>query len=232
MRSSTNKRRKTIRHAPINRHSQNSQQSVAGQLASLQAKVTDLEQRVVRLECSPFGVSHYGPAPDVRKRPGPTEKISDTELFHHRDALVDWLEEIWPKIVHQLFAAASPRDVAAVLKPFAETRDPRPLWQKRFLGHPARLLDFLRSDRFKRKPTKSTVVDALNRPGDERESAANRLPTRRMANAMAGVPQLRWRRSLYRCSMQPSHLAVGLNTEAYYREMFGIPVLKLKTPKA
>ena|SRR2546426_5160974 len=201
----------------------------------LEERLAELEKRVEGLErhTGVFLPQLY--RTDHKKRPGPEAKIFDIELLHHRDALVNWLEEIWPKLVHQLFPAGSPRAVAAALKPFAEeAADLRPLWQRRFLAHPARLLDFLRRNRFKRKPTKSTVVDALNRPGSDerRERAANRLPTRRIANAMAGVPQLRWRRSLDRCSKRPSHLTVGLNTDAYYREMFGIPVLKPKTPKA
>lgn len=197
----------------------------------LESRVERLEARVAQLEEAVDRASGVMPAhfyeaihgAEIRK-PGPRERIDDTELLLNRDNVVTWLEEYWPKIVKPLLAAKSPRQVAAVLREIAATRDKRPEWQRRFLGHPAKLFDFLRSEKFRIKPPRKTVVDALCFSDPEkRKRAANRLPTRQIANAMAGVPKLKWRTSLDKCSQHPSAYRVGYNTAEHYRMTFGIP---------
>jgi hypothetical protein len=110
-----------------------------------------------------------------------------------------------------------------VLRPIATAREVRPEWQGRIVGHPAKLLDFLRSKKFRIKLPKKTVVDALSLDGERRKRAANRLPTRQIANAMAGVPKVKWRTSLDKCSKHPSAYRVGHNAAAHYRAISGIP---------
>ena len=94
-----------------------------------------------------------------------------------------------------------------------------------FIGSAPQLADFIRSDRFRKKPPKLTVTAALNRGYEDpkRMKSAARLPTRQIANGMAGVPRLDWRTSLDRCSANPSRMLVGKRTEEYYREVYGIP---------
>jgi hypothetical protein len=162
-----------------------------------------------------------------KKHPGPDKRVDDTELELNRNNLMVWLEEHWPQIVKPLLAASKPdgtaRGVAAVLRPLAAARDTRPTWQKAIVEHPAKLREFLQSGKFRIKPPKKTVVDALTvYHSEQRDRAANRLPTRQIANAMAGVPKLKWRTSSDRCSKKPSSLNVGYNTAAYYRTMFRI----------
>jgi hypothetical protein len=160
----------------------------------------------------------------TRKHPGPRKKVDDTELLLNRDNLVVWLEEHWPKIVKPLLAAKQPLKVAAVLTPIAAAPDIRSTWQRQVMDHPAALREFLRSKKFRRKPPKKTVVDALAlHRSEKRDRAANRLPTRQIANAMAGVPKLKWRTSLDKCAMRPSSSSVGHNTATYYRTMYGGP---------
>lgn len=154
----------------------------------------------------------------AKKHPGPRKKMDDTELLLNRDNLIVWLEEHWPKIVKPLLAAKSPAEVAAVIAPIAAAADIRPTWQNGVVGHPATLLDFLQSEKFRRRPPKKTVLDALSAFDSEtRRKAANRLPTRQIANAIAGVPKIKWRTSLDRCSVRPSSYRVGHNTEGHYR---------------
>jgi hypothetical protein len=62
------------------------------------------------------------------------------------------------------------------------------------------LFEFIFSERFRRK-TKlpmATVTDALTLPvnNEKRKRAANQFPVRQIANAMAGVPDIGWRRSI------------------------------------
>jgi hypothetical protein len=39
-----------------------------------------------------------------------------------------------------------------------------------------------------------------------------------------GVPDVGWRRSLDRCSAQPSSVHMALNMDLYYREVYGLPI--------
>jgi len=214
---------RTKKHAKaLTPTSGNPKNSLKSRVASLEAKLAELEEKVDGL--SGVVPAHFYEATHTgKKRPGPDKKIDETELFLNRNNLVGWLEEHWPRIVRALVAAKNPRQVAAVLRPVATAPDIRPEWQRRFVGHPAKLLDFLGSEKFRIKPPRKTVVDAL-RPIDseQRRRSANRLPTRQIANAMAGVPKLKWRTSLDKCSVHPSSYRLGHNTAEHYRTMFGI----------
>jgi hypothetical protein len=200
--------------------------------ASLEARVAELEKEVAALRDVVNRLDGAVPnyfdtgVNEGNKKPGPTKNIQDDELFRSRDGIVSWLEEVWPELIHPLLAAANPRQVATVLKKVARPKNIQPPWQSRFLAHPAKLFDFLRSSKFKKRPPKKTVMDAVNRPAEDekRKRAANRLPTRQIANAMAGVPKLRWRTSLDRCSTNPCSYPVAISTDRYYRAMFPVPV--------
>jgi hypothetical protein len=213
-------------------HSDDAPKSLEARLASLEARVVALEERVDRLD-GIVPIPYYGTADNSKKKPGPDKYIEDVELFRHRDGLVGWLEEVWPKIVEPLLAAAGPSEVAGMFSRIARPKHLQPPWQSRFLAHPSDLLDFLRSEKFRIKPPKQTVINALNLPEEDekRRRAANRLPTRQIANAMAGLPELEWRTSLGRCSKDPCSYLVALNTARHYRAMFRIPVPKDRAPK-
>jgi len=197
---------------------------------SLESRVARLEARIEQMQEEIDCASGTMP-PKMRealdsigkKHPGPDKKVDDTELELNRNNLVAWLEEHWPKIVTPLLTARSPGEVAAVLTPIATAADIRPAWQSAIVDHPAELLEFLQSKKFRRKPPKKTVIDALHLSHSEQQKrAANRLPTRQIANAMAGVPQLKWRTSLDKCSRTPSSFRVSYNTAGYYRTIFGL----------
>lgn len=208
--------------------------------ASLEARVAELEKEVAALtevvNRLDGVVPHYfdsGVDETGNKKPGPAKNIQDDELFRSRDGIVIWLEEVWPELVQPLFAATNPRQVAAALKKVARPKNIQPLWQSRFLAHPAKLFNFLQSSKFKKRPPKKTVMDALNRPAEDekRNRAANRLPTRQIANAMAGVPKLRWRTSLDRCSTNPCTYPVTISTGRHYRAIFTVPAPRLTISK-
>jgi hypothetical protein len=197
----------------------------------LETRVTELEQQVATLtervdRLSGVIPRQYLPGFEEigKKKPGPDKNIDDAELFRSRDGIVGWLEGVWPDIVQPLFATRDPRKVQAILKSVARPKDTQPPWQSRFLRHPVRLLDFVHSEKFRKKPPKKTVLDALNLPleDERRKRAANRLPTRQIANAMAGVPKLSWRTSLDRCSKNPCSYLVTISTARHYRAMRAI----------
>lgn len=192
-------------------------------IANLEARAEQMQEEIDRL--SGVVPAHIQEALDSigKKHRGPQKKMDDTELLLNRDNLVQWLEEHWPKVVNQLLSAKKPPEVALALRPIATAREIRPEWQKRIVGHPAKLLEFLRSEKFRRRPPRKTVADALRlHHSEQRQRAANRLPTRQIANAMAGVPKLKWRTSLDKCSRNPCSAQVGHNTKMYYRTIFRI----------
>ena len=207
----------------------------AASLGDLQARVVELERQVAVLGermdrvCgvipSHFLVSTQG---GEKKKPGPAKTVKDPELLENRNRLVGWLEGIWPEIVQPLYATSDPCQVAAILKSVAWPEESQPPWQSRFLRHPDKLVNFLKSEKFKKKPPRKTVVDALGSTleNDRRIRAANRLPTRQIANAMAGVPKLSWRTSSDRCSENPCRYLVTLSTAQHYRAIYDIPDLK------
>lgn len=196
----------------------------------LETRIAKLEARVEQLEAELTNLSgampqHFSEAIRAMesKGRGPLQRMGGTELLLRRDDLVHWLEDQWPNIVSPLLAAKNPRQVASVLRAIAPARPERPEWQRDFIGHPATLLKFLQSKRFRRKPPRGTARDALCSTNVERRRrAANRLPTRQIANAMAGVPKLNWRTSLDRSSKTPCTARVGYETMRHYRTQFGI----------
>lgn len=197
---------------------------------SLESRVARLEARIDEMQEELDRVSGTVPAHIAKviegmgkKHPGPNKRMDDTELFLNRDDLVQWLEKHWPSIVKALLAAKNPRAIAAVFRPIAAPREIRAEWQKRIVGHPAKLHEFLNSEKFRVRPPKKTIDDALEPyTSAKRQRGANRLPTRQIANAMAGVPKLRWRTSFDKCTKTPSALRVGYETAEHYRLIYRI----------
>jgi hypothetical protein len=220
-----NKRKKNSAE-PLDKVSEN---QPSDRIAELERKVTKLQKDVVmlkRLSGWTLWVDE-GNEIEEKKKPGPKEKISDEELFQYRDALILWLEPVWPWMIDRLLAAGTVAGVEAILEAVAEEPERRPAWQERILRNAAALFEFLWDERFRKTLPKASVTDALTSwKHERRRRAANQLPTRQIANAMAGVPDITWRTSLDRCTAQPSTAFIALNLDMYYRELFGIPAPK------
>jgi len=199
----------------------------ADRIAELERRLSAVEKEVAMLKQHSgsflFG-DETSPA-EEKKRHG-KERIADEILFHYRDGIVLWLEPVWPWMADLLTAPSTKEEeVRAIVEAVAEVPELRAEWQRRLLEHAAALFEFLWHERFRKTLPKQTVVDALSLEiEDERRwRAANQLPTRQIANAMAGVPEIVWRTSLDRCSAQPSCLPIALNLDMHYRDIFGIP---------
>jgi hypothetical protein len=207
-------------------------------MAAMERRLKKLEDDVALLKKanpSPLlneAVIEGEPEKSEDRRRGPKEKIDDFDLFHRRELLISWLESIWPSIVDQLEVTRHPRHVQALFAEYTVQKGLRPEWQTRFLKKPGALIKFLLSDRFGKTLPRTAVVKALTLPFDDerRAQAANRLPTRQIANAMAGVPALKWRTSFDKCSQRPSQARVAPNTEFYYRRQHGLPAAILLPP--
>jgi hypothetical protein len=193
---------------------------------------SDIEQRLEaieqRLEALGVGKGAILPdivtdkffAPTVARKPGPSATIDDKTLAARRDRLVSRLESYWPEIVRRLLAARTAEAIRQALGPISFDGQT----YNCLTENAGELLNFLRSDRFRRMPVKQKVLNSLNYKLDEEQwrKAAQRLPTRMIANAMAGVPELAWRTSFDRCSKLPCRMVVGAATENYYKELFKI----------
>jgi hypothetical protein len=196
-------------------------------VADLERRVADLENDVALLKSLSNSPVFAGEVEGVeKKKPGPKKKIDDQDLFRYRHELIIWLEPVWPWMEDRLLRATTLEEVRAVLEAVAEVPEFRPDHQERLLKNAVALLEFLWDERFGKTPLpRATVTDALTLPWDDarRRRACNQLPTRQIANAMAGVPEIVWRTSLDRCSAQPSAAFVALNLDMHYRDRFGIP---------
>ncbi len=199
--------------------------TVKKRLEALEGRVEALEREVIHPLIS------FETSGEHKRRPGKPYVIEDDELGGFRNEIIGWLEGSWPDIAPKLLAARKKEDLDKALKPLAD-------WQsyvgKQFLSNTEALLDFLHSHRFNRKPPGRTVVRALNGSWADEESqlatqrATMSLPTRRIANAMAGVPEISWRTSLDRCSRKPSLMAVQTRTDEHYRKLYRVPLSQKK----
>jgi hypothetical protein len=208
---------------PLTRFLEQPENSLESRVARLEARVEQMQQEIDRASGAMPSHFHEAIQGKGKKLPGPEQKIDQTELLLRRDNLVNWLEEHWPKVVGPLLAAKNPPEVTAVLRTIAAAPGICPEWQSDFIECPAELLDFLHSRKFRVKPPTKTVIDALfSADSQKRKRAANRLPTRRVANAMAGVPKLKWRTSLDKCSRHPSSAMVGYKSAKHYQIKFGV----------
>lgn len=194
-------------------------------------RITELERQVAALIEDVAVLKHLSGWPfqtedaanEEKAKPGPKEQIDDVDLFHYRDALILWLEPVWPWLEGRLGGSAE--DLRTVLEAVAEDPEIKSDHQRRLLQNMAALHEFLWHERSGKALARTTVVHALTLPWEDerRRRAANQLPTRRIANAMAGVPDIAWRTSLDRCSAQPSEATVAVNLDMHLRERFGIP---------
>lgn len=221
-----NARKKSLQ-GPLDKISEN---QPPDRIARLEHQVAELQKDVAllkRVAGWPF-LADEGNELEERKKPGPKEKISDEDLVQYRDAIVLWLEPAWSWLDDRLPWASTGEQVRSILEALAGEPDSRQECQERLLQNAAALCEFLRDERFRKTPPKTTVTDALTLPleDERRRRAANQFPSRQIANAMAGVPDISWRRSLDRCSAQPSIAFVAVSMDMFYRDMYGIPMPK------
>jgi TolA-binding protein len=204
---------------------ENQEKSLESRVAALEDRIDQMQEEIDRISGIAVPAQIQEAIDNIGKpRTDTRQKINEAELLLNRDNLVRWLEEHWPKIVKPLLAAKNPSEIFAVMEAIAAPPDIRPTWQVGIIDNPAKLLEFLRSEKFRRRPPKKTITDALALyKSERRQRAANRLPTRQIANAMAGVPQLKWRTSFDKCVKVPSPCRVGHNTATHYRAALGVP---------
>jgi hypothetical protein len=190
-------------------------------IVEIEDVVRHLEKRIQFLELT-VGIPPI--IKEVPGKPGPEPKINDEDLFDNREQLIDWLERWWRYLAPKFNRATGAKDILDSLKICAGPEKKHSYYVKLLLNNVEVLWKFLRSRRYHRKPSARAVTDALTRPyGDVRRmKGAAKLPTRQIANAMAGVPRIEWRTSLDRCAKNPSRQVVGNRTAEHYRKLYKV----------
>lgn len=139
-------------------------------LEELQTKVARLESRLDKLE-KPFEFKLEAPSPKKRGRP---EKIDQIDLLRRRESLFNFCCYHWPELSNMIRRAKTLRRLRALLTWFDDKAfepEGRALLKARVQS----LWEFTRSSRYRGDPL-------------------------HIADALAGVPEIRWRTSMNRCS--------------------------------
>ena len=165
----------------------------------LAARVSLLEAQIERQQEKP-GQSVFlaTPAAKIAKsRRGPRSRIQHSELSRFRNSLVETLENYWPEIERCCLPSLKAKSLRDVLRE-VEWREgsQRKLCTTHLLEHFAILCGFVAGDRFRGDP-------------------------RQIANALAGVPDLSYWRSLKLCQSEPCANDIGLPAlRAYVRRKY------------
>lgn len=169
----------------------NSLSRLQDRLSNFEKEVRDslfsLNDRVSRLEIDTSG-SWLPPHPaSVKRGMGRKPKIEPDEVLKRRDQLVVWIERAWPFLSIALRKAKRPQDaVAAMMEAKARVPFvmPIPPFEMNPQEHEAALWEFLKSKRLYGNP-------------------------RNLAAAMAGLPELSWKRSFDICSKHPCEYVIA-----------------------
>jgi hypothetical protein len=181
----------------------NFEEEVRNRLSALEDRVSRLESESVESWLSPK-------PPAVKREKGRRPKIELEQVLERRNQLVTWFERAWPFLSIDLRKANHSRNaVAAMMK--AKTREPfagqRPPFERSPQKHEAALWRFLQSGRFYQNP-------------------------RNLAAAMAGLPELSWKRSFDICSGHPcSQLVAKQSWRDYLRRRFPQRLRELRMTK-
>jgi hypothetical protein len=160
-----------IQHPSRHSKERDSSQAIDTVLAELRERIQKLEQIVF------FNLGDALPYSQAKRGKGRPTKVPVSDLIKRRDALVLWIEEHWPEIELAVRKARNAEDLQASLKRArgSGTHPFQPLFYHQPEKYLQQLWAFLSSDRYHGNP-------------------------RDIAGAMAGMPELSWKRSFDVCS--------------------------------
>jgi hypothetical protein len=158
-------------------------------------KLEEIDERTKQLEAEVFGggASILWPPP-VKRGKGRRPLLEEEVLLERRDHLTNWMERNWPYLSVALRKAKNSHEaIAAIIKAATGMSvGPQSPFYRDAEKFEAALWRFLKSGRFHGNP-------------------------RNLAGAMAGLPELSWKRSFDRCSGHPCKIPVAI--EAYWDYM-------------
>jgi hypothetical protein len=153
----------------------------ADSLPFLLERVQELEKRVAELE---KGDHFEFPAPP-KPKPGPKPSIRLDDLLQRRDALIHWLEDNWPELRRAIRRADKAEHLIPALRRAKGigSYEWQPPFYTEWKQYWPLMWEFTQTKRYRNNP-------------------------RNIANAMAGIPEISWKRSFDLCSSHPSHLEI------------------------
>jgi hypothetical protein len=161
-------------------------------LSQILEQLSDLRARVAKLEMKVFTVNSDNIASQPRKpNKGRKPRLPKVTLLNRRDNLTAWLEKNWPRLSVAMRRAEksgkTPEAIAALVA--IEKNTSYSPYQTKFYESPTEfemaLASFLKSGRFHGNP-------------------------KNLAAAMAGLPELSWKRSFDICIAHTSNTGVAL----------------------
>ena len=165
---------------------------VALSLPEVAEKLKTMDKRIKLLETEIFWAGPPPQAsPTAKRRKGRRPKLEQQELLARRTQLTTWLEQNWPYLSVALRKAKSAHAGAAAINEAKKRKGGimQPPFYHEPEKHEATLWQFLQSGRFHGNP-------------------------RNLAAAMAGLPELSWKRSFDVCSSHPCKQPLAI--EAYW----------------
>jgi len=153
--------------------------------AFLLTQLSELAKRVTELEQEVFEKNQFRLPEAPKPKPGPKRKLQKEEVLQRRDALIHWLEENWPELRIAIRKARKPEHLAPALRGAKGigTHPFQPPFYREWEAYLPILWEFLESGRYHNNP-------------------------RNIANAMAGIPELSWKRSFDICVSSPSTVEI------------------------
>lgn len=157
-------------------------------MADAEKMLAEMNKRIERLEAQAFwaGTDDLGMSQEKQTR-GRRSLLEQKVLLDRRDHLTTWIERNWPYLSVALRKAKNAQDAAAAIK--EAKRRMQGVFYAPFYTytekHTETLWQFLQSSRFHGNP-------------------------RNLAGAMAGIPELSWKRSFDICSSHPCKTPLAL----------------------
>jgi hypothetical protein len=163
-------------------------------LPEVTKKLAEMKMRIERLEEHTGAAFYPLQLPPAQRRMGRKPKLELKELLMRRDLMVPWVEQHWPYLSVTLGKVKNAQHAAAAFIVAKERMSG--VCHAPFYRDPEQYADnlwkFLKSRNFRGNP-------------------------RNLAGAMAGLPELSWKRSFDVCSCHPCKLPVA--TQAYWDYM-------------
>jgi hypothetical protein len=164
-------------------------------LESVAKALSDLQKRLERLEVGVFG-EISPPLTTPKPKRGRKVDLDPKELVERRNRLISWLERTWPQLSVDLRKATTPQHAMEAIERTKEIQEyafmPRFYWASDHF--PDQLWQFIQSKRFRGNP-------------------------RNLAGAMAGLPELSWKRSFDVCTRKENRALQPLDIHAYWDYM-------------
>jgi hypothetical protein len=137
------------------------------------------------------------------------------------------IESVWKALDPALLKAKSKHQVQTILEEFVPLMGISIHFQQSMIDAAAVLFEFISSGRLRKTGPSRRILRILGRRNWDLTSmkAAMKLPTRQLASAIAGAPELSWQRSLDRCAGFPSYVPI----HSAMAECYQLPGAALKS---